>query len=186
MLTINFHPFKNLESDRLLLRRVTTDDADGIFTLRSNAETMKFIPRPLAKTKEDAIDHVNMINEKIDNNTGINWTITLKNDPNFIGLIGLYRIEPENYRAEIGYMLLPEHHGKGIITEAVNLVNAYGFDELKLHSIEAIIDPENAASEALLKKCGFVKEAHILENEFFEDKFWDTVIYSLLERNFKR
>jgi ribosomal-protein-alanine N-acetyltransferase len=53
---------------------------------------------------------------------------------------------------------------------------------MQLHSIEAIIDPENRASERVLQKSGFVKEAHILENEFYDGKFLDTVIYSLLKR----
>ena len=55
-----------------------------------------------------------------------------------------------------------------------------------MHSIEAVIDPENIASERVLQKNGFVKEAHILENELYDGKFWDTVIYSLLKRNFKK
>ena len=97
-----------------------------------------------------------------------------------LGIIGFYRLQPENYRAEIGYMLLPEFHGKGIIPEAVNVLIKYGFENLKLHSIEAIIDPENYASEKVLQKCGFVKEAHLREADFWEGKFLDKVIYSLL------
>jgi ribosomal-protein-alanine N-acetyltransferase len=57
---------------------------------------------------------------------------------------------------------------------------------MQLHSIEAIIDPENGASESVLQKNGFVKEAHILENEYYNGEFLDTVIYSLLKRNFKK
>ena len=47
MLTINFNPFPNLETERLLLRRVDENDVNEIFALRSNPETMKYIPRPL-------------------------------------------------------------------------------------------------------------------------------------------
>jgi ribosomal-protein-alanine N-acetyltransferase len=53
---------------------------------------------------------------------------------------------------------------------------------MKLHSIEAIIDPENFGSERVLQKCGFVKEAHLKENEFYEGRFLDTVIYSILNK----
>src|SRR3970282_1102303 len=118
MLDINFTPFPNLETERLYLRRVTKEDVNEIFKLRSDKETMKYIPRPLVKTEEDAMAHIAMIDEKIENNEGINWAITLKNTPKLIGLIGHYRIKPEHFRAEIGYMLLPEYHGKGIIAEA--------------------------------------------------------------------
>ncbi|MBC7523001.1 MAG: GNAT family N-acetyltransferase [Flavobacterium sp.] len=186
MLDINFHPFKNLETNRLHLRRILESDWTEILALRSNPEIMKYIPRSLALSKEDAITHFKTIDEKIENNTGINWAITLKDNPKLIGIIGHYRIQPENHRCEIGYMILPEYHGQGITTEAVNAVLKYGFDDLSMHSIEAVIDPENIASERVLQKNGFVKEAHILENELWNGKFWDTVIYSILKRNFKQ
>ena len=185
MLEINFHPFKNLETERLLLRRLTENDANEILELRGNPETMKYIPRPLATSVQDALNHIKLINDNIDLNTGINWAITLKGNPKLIGLIGHYRLQPENHRCEIGYMILPEYSGKGITKEAIKAVLEYGFDEMKMHSIEAVIDPDNTASERVLQKNGFVKEAHILENEFHNGKFWDTVIYSMLDRNFK-
>ena len=181
MLTISFTPFPNLETERLLLRRVVPTDVKEIFALRSNPETMKYIPRPLLKTDEDALEHVAMIDSKIDTNEGINWAITLKDNPKLIGIIGHYRIKPEHFRAEIGYMLLPEYHGKGIISEAVKEAIRYGFQVMKLHSIEAVIDPENQASAKVLEKNGFVKEAHFKENEYYDGRFWDSVVYSLLD-----
>ena len=147
---------------------------------------MKFIPRPLAKTKEDALVHFKTIDENIENNKGINWAITLKGNPKLIGIIGHYRIQPENHRCEIGYMILPQYNEQGIVSEAIKMILEYGFNDLQMHSIEAVIDPENKASERVLQKNGFVKEAHILENELWEGKFWDSVIYSILKRNFNR
>lgn len=182
MLQINFTPFPNLETERLYLRRITKEDVNEVFELRSNKETMKYVPRPLAKTKEDALGHIANIEERIIKNEGINWAITLKNDPKLIGLIGHYKLKPEHFRSEIGYMLLPDFHGKGIISEAVEELIKYGFNVMKLHSIEALIDPENTASERVLQKNGFVKEAHLKENEFYEGRFLDTVIYSLLNK----
>jgi ribosomal-protein-alanine N-acetyltransferase len=186
MIEINFHPFKNLETERLLLRRVSKNDLNEIIELRGNPETMKFIPRPLVKTEEDALNHFKMIDEKIEKNEGINWAITVKENPKLIGIIGHYRIQPENHRCEIGYMILPQYNGQGIVTEAIKVVLEYGFEDLNMHSIEAVIDPDNFASERVLQKNGFVKEAHILENEYYDGKFWDTVIYSILKRNFKK
>jgi ribosomal-protein-alanine N-acetyltransferase len=182
MLTINFSPFPNLETERLLLRRVDATDIKEILALRSNPETMKYIPRPLVKTDEDALEHIAMIDSKIDSNEGINWAITFKDNPKLIGVIGHYKIKPENYRAELGYMLLPEYHGKGIISEAVQEAVKYGFQVMKLNSLEAIIDPDNHASAKVLEKNGFVKEAHLKEYEFFEGRFLDTVIYSILNK----
>jgi ribosomal-protein-alanine N-acetyltransferase len=181
MVNINFTPFPNLETERLYLRRIVNEDVYEIFSLRSDKETMKYVPRPLAKTLEDAMEHIALINSKIESNEGVNWAITIKNEPKLIGIIGHFRIKPEDYRAEIGYMLLPEYHGKGIITEAIKEVVKYGFQVMKLHSIEAIIDPENLASEKVLQKNGFVKEAHFKENEYYDGRFLDTIIYSILD-----
>ena len=182
MLNITFLPFHNLETERLYLRQLTNDDVHEIFALRSDPEVMKYIPRPLVTNKEEALAHITMIEEKIVTNEGINWAITLKGNPKLIGIIGHYRIKPEHFRAEIGYMLLPEHQGKGIISEAIKEVVNYGFEVMKLHSIEAIIDPKNFGSEKVLQKNGFVKEAHLKENEYYEGRFLDTVIYSLLNK----
>lgn len=182
MVNINFTPFPNLETERLYLRRVIREDVNEIFALRSDKEVMKYIPRPLAKNMEDAMAHIAMIDEKIENNEGINWAITLKDDTKLIGIIGHYRIKPEHFRAEIGYMLLPEYHGKGIIAEAIKETVSYGFKIMKLHSIEAVIDPENFASEKVLLKSGFEKEAHLKENEYYEGRFLDTIIYSILNK----
>jgi len=88
MKTISFLPFQNLESERLLLRQITNDDINEVFELRSNPETMKFVPRPLVTTKEDALDHIKLIQSKIEENIGINWGITLKGNPKLLGIIG--------------------------------------------------------------------------------------------------
>ncbi|MDQ1165279.1 GNAT family N-acetyltransferase [Flavobacterium sp. SORGH_AS_0622] len=182
MLDFNFSPFPVVETERLILDEVNDGDVKEVFELRSNPETMKYIPRPLVKDYEDAMEHIKMIKEKIENNTGINWAIRLKDNSKLLGIIGFYRLQPENYRAEIGYIILPEFQGKGLVPEAVTRLIKFGFEDLRLHSIEAVIDPENYASEKVLQKCGFTKEAHLREAEFYEGKFLDKVIYSLLER----
>lgn len=182
MSQFSFLPFPNLESERLLLRQVSVNDAAEAFALRSNPETMKYIPRPLVTTVEEALEHIKMINDKIESGEGINWAITEKGNPKLLGIIGHYRIKWEHFRSEIGYMLLPEAQGKGIITEAIQLLIDYGFNEMKMHSLEAIIDPDNLASARVLEKNNFVKEAHLRENEFYDGKFLDTVIYSLLKK----
>ncbi len=182
MLEVNFDPFPNLETARLILRRINDGDAEQIFRLRSNPVTMQFVPRPLAKTIDDAKKHIELIEGKIVNNEGINWAITLRGNPEFIGIIGHFDIKPQHYRAEIGYMLLPEFHNQGIVSEAVAAVLDFGFTDLKLHSVEAVIGPENHASAKVLEKNGFVKEAHFKENEYYEGKFLDTVVYSRLNK----
>lgn len=182
MMVINFSPFPILQTQRLILRRLDNSDAAEMLALRSDPQTMEFIPRPLLHTTEQVLEHIKTINDNIDANLGINWAISLRDNPKMIGIIGHYRIKPESYRAEIGYMLLPAYQGKGIITEAVQEVVKYGWNEMNLHSIEAIIDPRNYASAKVLEKNGFIKEGHLRENEFFDGRFWDSLIYSILKK----
>jgi ribosomal-protein-alanine N-acetyltransferase len=184
MLEFNFSPFPNLETNRLNLRRLNSTDVNEILALRSNPEIMKFIPRPLITTKEEALEFISVMDTNVNNNNVINWAITTKEDDKLIGMIGFYRMKPENYRAEVGYILSAEFHGQGIITEALERIIQFGFDEMKLNSIEAVIDPENYGSEKVLLKNNFVKEGHFKEHTFFEGKFLDSVFYSLLKKNY--
>jgi len=148
----NFTPFPVLKTNRLILRNLLESDVDAIFKLRSNPETMKFIPRPLATSKEEAMNHIQLIQNKTKENEGINWAICLQENFELIGIIGHYRIKPEHFRSEIGYMLLPEFQSNGIMTEAIKEVVKYGFNEMDLNSIEGIIDPKNSASGRVLEK----------------------------------
>ena len=177
----SFLPFKNLESQRLILRRITAADVNEIFALRSNTEVMKYVPRTLCTSLDEVMVLINTIDKKLETNEGINWAITLKGSDTLIGFIGHYQIKWQHFRSEIGYMLSPEFKGKGIVTEAIQLIVKYGFNEMNMHSLEAIIDPENIASARVLEKNNFVKEAHFKENEFYDGRFLDAVIYSLLK-----
>ncbi len=180
MLEFNFYPFPLIETTRLTLRALTMDDAPRLFELRKNADLMRFIDRPLHRALEDSKELIQKIEDGIKNNDMIAWGITYKNEPEMIGNISYHRIEKEHHRAEIGYMLHPEHWRKGIISEAMTVVLDYGFAVMKLHSIEANVNPDNIASSNLLKKHGFTREAYFKENYFFNEKFLDTEIYSLL------
>ena len=179
MLELNFEPFPVLETRKLKLRKISMDDADNIFLLRTNNEAMKYIHKTKLNSIEDAKELINKMNEP----DRIQWGITLKSTDTIIGTIGYHRIEKENFRAEIGYMLHPQYWGKGIMSEAISVVINYGFREIKLHSIKAVINPENIASKKLLENFKFIQEAYFKENFFFEEKFYDSAVFSLLNKN---
>jgi ribosomal-protein-alanine N-acetyltransferase len=183
---LNFNPFPKLETPRLNLRAMTMDDAPQLYELRKNTELMRFIDRPLHRSIEDSKAMLQQIMDGTKNNETIAWAITFNNTPEMIGTISYHRIEKENNRAEIGYMLDPQHWRKGIMNEAIKPVLDYGFNVMKLHSIEGNVNPDNISSSNLLKKFGFVREAYFHENHFFNGKYFDTEIYSLLEKNDNR
>jgi ribosomal-protein-alanine N-acetyltransferase len=178
MLTLNFDPFPVIHTKRLLLRKLTLEDKAAIFEIRSNPEIMKYVARPVAKTMEDAIEHLNKVLKNLSENGGIDWGIEEKASGKLIGTIAYWRISKENYRAELGYVLNEKWHQKGFMHEALTTVIDFGFKQIQLHSIEANIDPLNVASARLLEKNKFIKEAHFKENFFFEGVFLDSVIYS--------
>ena len=183
MLTPNFFPFPEIHTQRLFLRRMTKADAEQILHLRSNEKVMKYIDREMTTSIVDAENFIDKINSSIDTNNGIMWAITLKEDSSIlIGNIGYWRLIKEDYRAEIGYMLQPTFWNKGIMKEALTHLIDFGFHSMNLHSIEAKINPHNAASAALLESTGFVKEAYFKEDYFFNGVFKDTIVYSRLDR----
>ena len=181
MSTISFPAFTTVTTERLVLRQITVDDANEMFALRSNPEIMKYIPREMPKTVEDAIKHIAFMEDLYQKNECMNWAICLKEDNVLIGNIGYFRMQAENHRAEIGYMLSTDFHGKGIMQEALSAILKFGFDEIKLHSIEAVTDPENFSSWMLLEKNGFTREGHFKEDTFWQGEYLDSYVYSLLQ-----
>jgi len=182
MLSPNFTPYPVIETERLVLRQITAGDANEMFLLRSNKEIMKYIERPLAVTVNDAVELINNVEKMRLNNEGINWGITIKGTNKIIGTIGIWRIQKENYRAEIGYLLHTDHHRKGFMKEAIAAAIHFGFTTLQLHSLEAHINPANEASRKLLESTGFIQEAYFKQSFYYNGKFLDTVIFSLLNK----
>jgi [ribosomal protein S5]-alanine N-acetyltransferase len=180
MLNLSFDPFPVLETDRLLFRRHVREDAPVLFAYRSSPEIMKFIDRPLATKMDDALELIQKIDDGINSNTLISWAVMSKENNSLAGSVSFHKIYPEHHRAEIGYLFGKEYWGKGFAAECVKVLTEYGFGEMKLHSIEANVNPKNAASMRVLEKNNFVREAYFKENYYWNGKFLDTAIYSLI------
>jgi [ribosomal protein S5]-alanine N-acetyltransferase len=185
MIKLNFSPFPILETERLILRQMQITDVPKFFTIRSDAEAMKYLDKPLAKTLDEAMDLYLKMESGIQTNQDITWAIQYKEDPTMLGYIGFWRNDLENHRGEVGYALHPKYFKKGIGTEALKVVLSYGFNTIHFHSIEANTNPNNVVSQKLLEKFGFVQEAYFKENYYFDGKFLDSSIYSLLASNWK-
>jgi [ribosomal protein S5]-alanine N-acetyltransferase len=179
-MAFSFQPFPRLASERLLLRRLDLKDDKEIMILRSDERILKYLLITPCTHIAEARLFIENINRVIDCNESIYWGITEKNADALIGTICIWHIDVENHRAEIGYVLHPDFQRKGLMSEALNVVLRYAFKEMKLHSLEPHVDPANKASIELLKKKGFVKEAHFKDNIFFNDKFMGTEVYSLI------
>ncbi len=177
---LNFSPFPVLTTERLILRKMTTGDAPEMLFLRSDPGVLRYIDREPAKTIEEVIAFIDMVNGNLDSGDGINWAITLRDDPKLLGNICFWNVQKEHYRAELGYVLHPSWQGKGIMNEAMQAVLHYGFNDMKLHSVEANVNPENIPSVRVLERYNFVREGYFRENYYFNGRFIDSAIYSLL------
>jgi [ribosomal protein S5]-alanine N-acetyltransferase len=180
MLTFNFNPFPELTTNRLRLRAFSRADATDLLALRSNDRVMQFLDRAHMSSEEEALLLINKIINDLTNNEAINWAISLKEDKRLIGTIGFWRIDKDHHRGQIGYMLMPAFHGKGLMQEAIAAAIDYGFTHMKLHSIEAHVNPGNADSIKLLERNRFGREAYHRENYHYDGKFLDTAVYSLI------
>ena len=140
MLNETFTPFPILTTERLTLRQLVINDEQEIFTLRSDSEINKYLNRQISNTIEDA------------RNFPLYWAITLRDKNILVGTICLFGFSNENYKCEIGYELLTNFQGQGIMKEAVEIVIAYAFNTIKVKKIEAFMHRDNLSSIKLLEK----------------------------------
>ncbi|MEO8666575.1 MAG: GNAT family N-acetyltransferase [Ignavibacteria bacterium] len=178
-----FDEFPVIETERLKLREITTDDRNEIFEIYSSEEAMKYFGKIPYKKIEEADERIMITQKAFKEKEGIRWGITLKPSGKLIGSAGIWRIDNIHFRGEVGYELSPQHWRKGIMYEALLPILSFGFEKINLHTIEANTDPENTSSRKLLHKLGFEQEGYFKENFYFDGKFLDTVSYSLISKN---
>jgi ribosomal-protein-alanine N-acetyltransferase len=151
MLNGTFTPFPILTTERLTLRQLVINDEQEIFILRSDREINKFLDRQISNTIDDARNFIN----KIIKSDSLYWAITLRDKDKLIGTICLFGFSDENYKCEIGYELLTNFQGQGIMKEAVEKVIDYAFNTLKVKKVEAFMHRDNQSSIKLLEKFSF-------------------------------
>jgi ribosomal-protein-alanine N-acetyltransferase len=150
-----FPPFTNLITERLVLRELQAGDAEQIFKIRTDARVNEFLDRAPTKTVDDSLKFINNILKAQAKEDGMMWAITLKNEPQLIGTAVYWHIEKEKDQAELGYEMLPEYFGRGIMREALLEVIRFGFETMQLKTIVAETRTDNLRSVNALEKCGF-------------------------------
>lgn len=153
MLNRTFSPFPILTTERLTLRQLFLDDENEIFILRSDSEINKYLDRQVSNTIDDARNFINKVSE----NNLLYWAITFSNKNILVGTICLFGFSDENGKCEIGYELLTNFQGQGIMKEAVEKVIDYAFNTVKVQKIEASLHRDNQRSIKLLEKFSFRK-----------------------------
>lgn len=155
-----------LKTNRLLLRNITIDDYLDLYEIRFHPEVLKHIKREMI---EDKLEMKKFISDRFDdikNNNLCFWGISILDNPKLIGTICLWNFNKAKTVAEIGYELHPDYHQKGFMSEAMGTVLKFGFNDLKLKTIEAYTSRHNESSKALLNKFDFKFEAHRKDEGF--------------------
>ena len=155
MLNTSFTPFPILTTETLTLRQLVIADEQEIFILRSDSEINKYLDRQVSNTIDDARNFINKVNENINKNDSLYWAITLSDKNILVGTICLFGFSEENNKCEIGYELLTNFQGRGIMKEAAQKVIDYAFNTIQVQKIEAFIHRDNQNSIKLLEKLSF-------------------------------
>jgi RimJ/RimL family protein N-acetyltransferase len=176
-----FANFPSLTTKRLLLRQIQPTDAEALFAILSDRQVTEFYGHEPHQSLDDTRELIRQIQARYARREALRWGITLQGEDGLIGSCGLHHLDAGFHRAETGYELNRAFWGKGIMTEAVSAILTYGFTELGLHRVEAIIDIVNERSKGLLLKLGFTYEGNLRQRYFFRNHFEDEHYFGLLK-----
>jgi ribosomal-protein-alanine N-acetyltransferase len=155
MIETNFTPFPILKTNRLVLRQIETTDDKDIFSHRSDDRVNTYLKDFRHTSIEQTQAFIDRIQKEVANNKTILWVITQKGHNKFIGTICLWNISKNEYKAETGYTLDPEFQRMGYMNEALVKVIDFGFNKMKLKTIEAFTHENNESSIKLLLRNKF-------------------------------
>ena len=178
--------FEEIHTERLILRKISEDTYHELFKHYSDQDIKLF----LGLSSDEALEK-----EKIKYKSGgmstynkkiLYFQLLDKVNQSIIGWCGFHTWYIDHYRAEIGYGLYDDSYKrKGLMTEAIQPVVAYGFNQMNLHRIEALVAPYNEPSLKLIQKLNFKKEGVLKQHYLVDGKHEDSVIYGLLKPNFR-
>ncbi|MFZ1289799.1 MAG: GNAT family N-acetyltransferase [Melioribacteraceae bacterium] len=185
MLSHIFINLPTLETERLILRKLEYSDRDDIFEYAKNPEVAKYVLWEAHKSEIDTIEFLNLIYESYNKNEAAPWGIQLKESLKIIGSVGFVNWNKDNNSAEIGFVLSQKFWNKGYISEAVNEVIKFGFDNMQLNKIIARCKPENISSEKVLLKSGMEFIGILNENLIIKGELCDMKLFEIYNRKLK-
>ncbi len=178
---MTFLDMKTLETERLVLRKITKRDAEDMYEYSKNPDVSKYLTWDTHESLAYTRAYIRFLSKKYRSGEYFDWGIELKETHKLIGTCGYSVFDKANSKVEIGYVLNPLFWKKGYATEAVKRIIEYAFDELDIHRIEARLMDGNTASEKVLKKCGLKYEGTGKDEIFIKEEFKTLHHYSLLK-----
>ena len=165
----------SLQTPRLLLREVNSDDALDIFEFASDRQVTKYTFWNTHRSIEDTGKFISFLKSP-DN---VTWAIVLKESELVIGYCFFHSLERDHKKAEISFGISRDYWGQGYATEAVREVLSYGFEKGKLRRIEGTCMLENLASSRVMEKLGMKFEKVIQNARQKNSVYYDLNLYIL-------
>ncbi len=173
-----------LETDRLILRPITSADAPALLALFGDDEVTQFYDLDTFTTIEHAETLVKQHATIQAAGRGLRWGIEEKGRPQLIGTAGFNEWAKGARRGGLGYDLARAHWGRGLVPEALRAILAYGFGEMNLNRIEAFVMRGNDRSMQLLRSLGFREEGILRERGAWKGGFHDLTLFALLKAEY--
>lgn len=146
------------ETERLILREISDNDAQDMFILDSNPEVHKYLGNQPVQNIEQIHEVIQYIQQQYKENGIGRWAVVEKSTGNFMGWAGLKCVKEtlrgQPYYYDIGYRLIQSYWGKGFATEAAIASLNYGFEKMQLSEIYGVAHIDNIASNQILTKIG--------------------------------
>ncbi|KID29088.1 acetyltransferase, ribosomal protein N-acetylase [Prauserella sp. Am3] len=178
-----------LRTPRLVLRAFVSADLDPLHAIRSREDVNRYLyERPMSREDVAAklAERIERYSTLAEPGDTLLLAVTLRGadgEPGeVIGDVNLHWHQGEHKQAEVGYVLHPDHAGKGFATEATRPLVELAFTELGVHRVCGRLDARNLASARVLEKLGMRREAHLRENEWVKGEWTDEAVYAVLDR----
>jgi ribosomal-protein-alanine N-acetyltransferase len=170
------------ETDRLVLRQLDgASDLNALFELFADPEVARYTDTGPFESPIEAAEVMDWIDGIFTRRQGMRWALTLKaNDDTLIGTAGYNQWHRWNNSAEIGYDLAQRYWGQGLMTEALEPLLVFGFEQMALNRIEADVTVGNEGSMRVLVKLGFQREGLLRQRGFWKGAYHDVWLFSLL------
>ena len=171
-----------LTTERLILRDFVEDDWQAVLAYQKNPLYLRYYAWT-DRSPDEAREFVAMFlaHQQAIPRIKFQLACTLKATGQLIGNCGI-RLESAGARqADIGYELDPNYWGQGYATEAARAVVEYGFSQLRVHRVWASCVADNLGSAHVLEKLGMHQEGRLRDNEYFKGRWWDTLVYAILD-----
>lgn len=175
-----------LETERLILRKFTQDDAQAVFSNWANDdEVTKFLTWPTHRCAEHSAGYINYCLGTYREKNSYQWGIEVKETRELIGNISVVRMDEEVDSAELGYVIGRRFWGQGYTAEAAQKVIEFLFKEVGANRISARHDTNNPNSGKVMKKIGMQYEGTYRQADHNNQGIVDCAVYSILREEWK-